>query len=280
MDHHEWRAGQETVRVVSGDHAFDVAYREVGAGAPATLFLHGVSGWGFVFRNVCGAVGHALLPDMPGHGYTRHVGPGGYDRSLRAEEEYLVDLLDELGLETVQVVGHDIGGGIALRLAVNTDRVERLVLANAASADSWPVERMLEFAQPARARNLTYKDVTGMLREKFSTSTYDPGQATEEFVEGMVAPYLDPDRPVTDFSRNAISLNTNHTLELEPFLDRIDAPTLLLWGVPGSGQHAGYARRLAEAIPDTQVVFLERSDHWVMQDRPTAFREGLARFLD
>ena len=280
MDHREWRADQQTVRISSGYHAFDVAYRETGSGAPATLFLHGVSGWGFVFREVCEAVGHAVLPDMPGHGYTRHVGPGGYDRSLRAEEEYLLAFLDELGLDTVQVVGHDIGGGIALRLAVHTDRVERLVLSNAASSDSWPVERMLEFAQPARARNLTYKEVAGALRAKFRGSTYDESRATDEFVEGMVAPYTEPDRPVTDFSRNAISLNTNHTLELDPFLDRIDAPTLLLWGVPGSGQHAGYARRLAEAIPDVTVEFLDRSDHWVMQDRPNAYREGLARFLD
>lgn len=280
MDHNEWRDAQESVRIRNGYHEFDIAYREIGGEEPVTLYLHGVSGWGFVYREVCDSVGHALVPDLPGHGYTRHVAGAEYDRSIRAQEEYILALLDALDLHKVQVVGHDIGGGVAQRLAVHTDRVERLVLSNATSYDSWPVEAMLEAGLPSRARNLTYSDVERTLRAKFQEATYDPERATEEFVDGMVAPYIDPDRTVTDISRNAISLNTNHTLEIAPHLQEITAPTLLLWGYPGSGQHAGYAKRLADAIPDVETRFLARSHHWVMQDRPRAYNEGLADFLE
>ncbi|MFB6311659.1 MAG: alpha/beta fold hydrolase [Salinirussus sp.] len=280
MDSETWREAQATVEVDVDRHTFDVAYHESGAGDTVTVFLHGIPTWGFLWREVIDAVGHAVVPDLPGHGYTRHRSEGGFDRSVKAQTEYLEAILDKLGLGTVQLVAHDIGGAVALRLAIESDRVDRLVLSNATCYDSWPVPFILEYGAASRARAMTYQDVQRELRELFTNGVSTPDRATDTFVDGMIAPYIAPDVPPTRLSRNAVATDTNHTLELAPRHDEIDAETLLLWGYPGSGQHAGYARRLATDIPDADTEFIGDTHHWVVQEQPAAYADGLASFLE
>lgn len=288
QSHEEWRAAQERATVEVGRHAFDVAYRELGSGTP-TVFVHGIPTWGYLFHEVVDAVEHAVVPDLPGYGYTRYVGEGrpdrfdapAYDRSVRSQAEYLEAFMDELGFDSVQMVAHDIGGGAALRLAVLTDRVERLVLTNAVCYDNFPNEDVPPVGGIRGARALTYQDAMAELRAKLTGSwdVRDDTRPVDAFVESMIAPYAERVRYPTDFARNAISLNTNHTLELVPHYDDIGAETLLLWGHPGDEQHTGYANRLADDIPNARVEAISPSRHWTMFERPDEYRAGLASFL-
>jgi pimeloyl-ACP methyl ester carboxylesterase len=94
-----------------------VAYREggdPGDDVVPTLFVHGIPTWGFLLRDVREAAAHHVVPDLVGTGYTDHVGDGGYDRPIRVQERVLRRLLDALGHDRMQVVAHDIGGGVAL----------------------------------------------------------------------------------------------------------------------------------------------------------------------
>lgn len=277
MDHDEWRTRQTTVRIGVDRHEFDLAVAEFGTGSPATLFLHGIPTWGYLFREVYDAADHAIVPDFPGYGYTEHVGRGGYNRSVRVMEETAIALLDAFNVASANVVGHDLGGSAALRLAVHTDRVDRLVLSNVGCYDSWPVEFIHNQGLPSDARDWTRNDVEEKLDFVFGSGTYDDDNAA--FVAGMKAPFLDPDHDLTRLSRNAVSTNTNHTLEISAELDEIDAPTLLLWGGEDILQSTAWADRLAEDIPTTETTYLDRAYHWVMQDRPGAYRDALAEFL-
>lgn len=199
MDAQSWRSEQRTRRVTTDRHEFEVAYREVGSGDPVTVFLHGIPTWSYLYRDACEGVDHALLPDLPGYGYTRHLGAGGYDRSVAAQADYVEAFLEALGLESIHLVAHDIGGGVALRLALQTDVVDRLVLSNATTYDSWPIEAIAELGLPNRARNMTYKELERTLRTLFSNGMYNEKRVTDAFVDGMIEPFLD--RPVTDLPR-------------------------------------------------------------------------------
>lgn len=280
MDHADWHASQETVEITIDGRRFECAYVEEGSGRPVTIFLHGIPTWSFLYRDVIGGVNHAVVPDLPGYGYTKPVTAGGYDRSVRVMELAVRGLLDALAVETAQVVGHDLGGSAALRLAVNTDRVERLVLSNAGCYDSWPVEFIHEQGLPATARDWTREEVEEKLSYVFSTGTYAEERATDTFVDGMLAPFLDPDTPVTRLARNAVSTNTNHTTALTPYLDEITAPTLLLWGADDVLQPTAWADRLANDIPTAQSQYLDEAYHWVMQDQPAAYAEAIREFLE
>jgi haloalkane dehalogenase len=279
MDHTDWRDQQESARLDVDGHTFDVAYAEFGESDHPTLFLHGIPTWSFLFREVYDAVDHAILPDFPGYGYTDHRGEGGHDRSVRVMAETAETLVAELGFDSVDVVAHDLGGGAALRLAVSTDLVERLVLSNAICYDSWPVEFIHGLGEPGASRDWTREDVDEKLDFAFGNGVYgDPGDYTA-FIEGMKAPFLDPDHAVTRLSRNAVATNTNHTTELTPHLPSLDVPTLLLWGADDVLQGTQWADRLAGDLPDAQTRYLDEAYHWVMADRPDAYREELAAFL-
>lgn len=294
IPHAEWRRHQKSVRVQTQRHAFDVAYAEFGEGEPATLFLHGIPHWSYLYNEVHGAVRHAVLPDLAGYGYTRHVGSGAHDRSLRLQTELVTGLLGALGLASVQVVGHDIGGGVALRLAIETESVRRLVLSNAVCYDSFPVAIMHGLGLPAEARVWDADDLEAKLDGLLARPSrrQDP-EAVAAYVEGHRAPYLEPGRDPAELSRNAVATDTNESLEIVPFLGEVDAPTLLLWGANNEreyatstgkttleGQHLGYADRLAEDIPSVEKHYIEDAGHNVMFDRPGRYREGLAAFLD
>jgi pimeloyl-ACP methyl ester carboxylesterase len=69
-----------------------------------------------------------------------------------------------------------------------------------------------------------------------------------------------------------------NTTEIDP--GEIEAPTLLLWGADDEFQPIEYAERLGADISDAELVGLDEAHHWVVEDRPEAYREELRAFLE
>ncbi|HEY6286477.1 MAG TPA: alpha/beta hydrolase, partial [Ktedonobacteraceae bacterium] len=107
----------------------------VEAGSPAAaslLYLHGtfLGNLWLEFHNTLAQSFHVFAPDIPGFGLTERP---NWMRDMSDYILYFRDLLDTLGLEKTIVVGHSLGGWMALELAVwYPERVEKLVLSNAA----------------------------------------------------------------------------------------------------------------------------------------------------
>lgn len=102
------------------------------------VFLHGIPTNSYLFRGQFDAVAaerRAIAPDMVGYGNSAMY--DGFDRSIRAQETAIHDLVDELGLDEIDFVGHDLGGGVGLRYAARSpDAIDRLVLSNSVAYDS------------------------------------------------------------------------------------------------------------------------------------------------
>ena len=119
-------------------HGHPVSYRETGSG-PVVLLVHGITSssgaWGDVIPAL--AEHHTVVaPDLLGHGGSAK--PRG-DYSLGAYASGLRDLLAALGHERATVVGHSMGGGIAMQMAYQfPERVERLALVSSTSPTSRP----------------------------------------------------------------------------------------------------------------------------------------------
>ena len=109
-------------------HGRPMTYAEAGKG-PVLLLIHGMGGnfenWQEVIEPL--ARKHTVIaPDLPGHGESA---PGGGDYSLGALAAGLRDLLVALGHERATLVGHSLGGGIAMQFAYQfPEMIERLVL--------------------------------------------------------------------------------------------------------------------------------------------------------
>jgi len=281
MTHEAWTAEQTTATLDIDGHDLAVAYYEDGADSdgPPVVFLHGIPTWSYLWRAVAPAVAadrHVLAPDLLGYGNSE-MGDG-FDRSIRAQEAMVEALLDHVGAERASLVAHDIGGGAALRLTAHTDRVDRLVLSNAACYDSWPVEFVHGLGLPGMAAELADDET---LEEKlafvFDSGLYGDPDDHDRFCAGMRAPWQ-PDEARVSLVRNAIATNTNHTTEVD--YGAVSAETLLLWGADDVLQSLEYAERLADDVGgETDLVALEEAYHWVVEDRPDAYREHVLEFL-
>jgi pimeloyl-ACP methyl ester carboxylesterase len=109
-------------------HGHRVTYRRDGSG-PALLLLHGITDSSATWEGVAPVLAEhftLIAPDLLGHGES--ATPRG-DYSLGAHASGVRDVLTALGIEHVTVVGHSLGGGVAMQFAYQfPERCERLVL--------------------------------------------------------------------------------------------------------------------------------------------------------
>jgi haloalkane dehalogenase len=255
----------------------EIAYTDVGDGEPIVL-LHGIPTWSFLYHDVIPELAQhcrVVAPDFLGHGYSDRR--DRFDRSLVAQTQAVLALLDELGIESATLVGHDTGGGVALITAIeHPDRIERLVLTNAVAYDSWPIEDMIQLGNP-EWRTKDAAEVAEFVVSGLPDGIHRKERLTEEFSEGIVAPYRDEEGKIS-LIRNASALNTNHTTALVDRHSEIAAPTLVLWGIHDPWQRIEDGERLAREIPGAAIERVEAS-HWVPWDAPAEFAAAIVRFL-
>lgn len=275
-EYEEWTAAQDSTTVSVDGHDLEVAYYDEGSGDPV-VFLHGIPTNSFLWRDVIPPIAEhrrVIVPDMLGYGNSSMH--DGFDRSIRAQEEMIADLLSRLGIETVSFVGHDLGGGVFLRYAThNPNAVEQLVLSNSIAYDSWPIQLITDLGLPETARETSVEELQEMLDDLFRETLYED-TPNEAFLTGMKSPW-ESEEGVTSVVRNAAATNTNHTTEIDP--EAVTAETLLLWGTEDEFQPIDWAERLQEDITDVELIGLDDASHWVMEDRPHAYREELSAFL-
>ncbi|WP_137287751.1 alpha/beta fold hydrolase [Halorussus salinisoli] len=274
MNHETWSEAQAETTVTVDGHDLSLAYRDAGEGDPV-LFLHGIPTWSFLWRRIAPPLEgqfRTVAPDFVGYGNSDRS--DGFDRSIRAQEQAVADLVDQLGLDEFHVVGHDIGGGVALRYAAHADgRVDKLVLSNATAYDSWPVEYITSLGLPK-----TVEMDPGAFRDELDRAFVDGLEHADpepKWIEGMTEPWLRSDGQRA-FARAAVATNTNHTTEID--YGAVDADLLCLWGAADEEQPAEDGRRLVDDVGG-EVVAFDDAGHWVTEDRPAAYRDRLEEFL-
>lgn len=272
----KWREFQAMQRVAEVGDRF-VSYLDRGAGDPAVL-IHGIPTWGYLWHGIAGELAasrRVLTPDLLGFGFSDRG--DRFDRGIDRQAEMIDRWMEGLGIGAADLVAHDIGGGVALRLAtLFPHRVRRLVLMNAVCYDSWPVEMMLQLGHPAARRlasaSTTLAVLKKGLRMGFASSPDDA------LMDGLMAPYSTEVGKLS-LIRNAAALNTNLTTEITALLPQVQARTLLLWGEDDTFQPISYAHRLQRDIPDATLVPIADARHFVMLDQPDRVARELVRFL-
>lgn len=211
-------------------HGRPVTYAHAGKG-PVLLLIHGMAGdfqnWQAVIEPL--SRHHTVIaPDLPGHGGSA---PGGGDYSLGALAAGLRDLLAALGHDRATLVGHSLGGGIAMQFAYQfPEMTERLVLVSSGGLGP-------EVSPVLRAAALPGAD-------RFIATTAGPARAVGSAVgRGLKLVGLRPNADVAEVGRGYTSL-------ADP--DRRAAFLATLRSVVGTGGqrvHAGDRLYLAEGLP-------------------------------
>jgi pimeloyl-ACP methyl ester carboxylesterase len=211
-------------------HGRPVAYAEAGKG-PVLLLIHGMGGnfenWAEVVEPL--ARTHTVIaPDLPGHGASE-AGSGDY--SVGALAAGLRDLLVALGHERATLVGHSLGGGIAMQFAYQfPEMVERLVLVSSGGLGP-------EVSPVLRAAALPGADI-------FIAATAAAGRRVGSTLgRGLSAVGLRPNADVAEVLRGYGTLTD--PARRAAFLATVRA----VIGTGGQRIHAGDRLYLAEAVP-------------------------------
>ena len=271
-----WRDFQRLQRVAEVGDTF-VSYLDDGAG-DALVLLHGIPTWSYLWTPVLGPLtrcARVLAPDLPGFGFSDKRDT--FDRSIACQAELVDAWMERIGVPSAAVIGHDIGGGVALRLAtLFPARVRKLCLINTVCYDSWPIELMLQFGHPGADRQLSAAMAARLLRQALKGGFARRPPAV--LLDGLLAPYSTEVGKLS-LIRSASALNTNLTTEITSLLPRIRIPTLILWGEDDVFQPIAYGERLAWDIPGSQFVRLGGARHFAMIDRPRAVADRLSTFV-
>ena len=257
-----------------------IAYEDRGEG-PVALFVHGVFVNGNLWRHVIDRVSGArrcIALDLLGHGETS-IRPG-QDLSFRAQAEMLEQFCEALGLDQVDLVANDSGGGIAQIFAArHPERIRSLTLTNCDVHDNWPPEALAPTRELIAAGGFA-ELAAGMLadvevgRTAFSVAYEDPSFVDEELVRTYIEPLARTPERAADLARFFAELDDDvnpceQTTEIEPLLRTLDAPTLVVWGTGDVFFGVEWAYWLRDTIPGCErVVEVEGAKLFFPEERP------------
>ncbi|MFN3449097.1 MAG: alpha/beta fold hydrolase [Roseococcus sp.] len=254
-------------------HVRDTGPRE----APAVLFLHGFGSSLHTWDEVAAALEdgfRVIRLDLPGFGLTGPDPAGDYSDSRAGA--VLAALLDALGVGRAHVVGSSMGGRIAWRFAAeHPERVARLVL----MAPDGFASPGLDYGKPARIgplmRLLPFTLPRALVKAGMAPAYADPAALSEARVERYHAMLVAP-----GVRRAILARMRQHILvPPEPFLARIAAPTLLLWGEKDAMVPAAHAADYLRVLPDARSVVLPGIGHVPMEEAPGATARAIRAFL-
>lgn len=246
-----------------------------GAGEPV-LFVHGFATSGHLWSDVV-----SLMP--PGRrlivldllGYGRSDPPAGRRLSLHAHAERIVALLDALGVASVCVVGHGLGGGIAQSLVIDwPKRVTRLGLVSSIAFGRWPTRDVtLARATLPISRHLPPAWLLSMVRTELERGYCDATRATHS-IDKYARPFT------TLEGRDALvrhidALDARETAALATRLHEIAVPTGVVWGANDPFIPPSLGRRLADAIPNATLDVIPGARHFVPEDAPRQVADAL-----
>jgi pimeloyl-ACP methyl ester carboxylesterase len=245
-----------------------IAYIEQGDG-PVALFVHGVPLNGYHWRHVIDRVQHrrrCIAIDLMGLGYTE-IAPA-QDVSFTTQARMIAEVIDALGIDTIDLVGNDSGGAIAQIFAAHyPQRLRSLVLTNCDVHDGWPPPQVLPLIE--RARNGTLADVFAPLverpdlaRERFARgesvpmfrSYSDPGVLTDALIRLYLQPLLSSQHRIEAFQRYWLAFDNAHTVAIEAALRALKVPTLIVWGLADIFFDKKWAYWLQQTIPGAGPV--------------------------
>ncbi|MGN6665240.1 MAG: alpha/beta fold hydrolase [Solirubrobacterales bacterium] len=266
-------------------HGRAVNFIEAGSG-PVLLLVHGMAGtcanWESVIEPL--AISHTVIaPDFPGHGSSA---PGGGDYSLGSLASGLRDLLLALGHERATLVGHSLGGGVAMQFTYQfPEMVERLVLVS--SGGLGPDVSPLLRAAALPGAELFISATAGVgkrlgtaIGRGLSVIGLRPNADLTEVTRGY-ATLADPARRKAFIAtlRSVVGMEGQRVAALDRLYLAESLPLLIVWGENDPIIPVEHAREAHEHLPGSQLAIFEDTGHVPQLERPGRFIAVLERFL-
>ncbi len=259
-----------------------VACIKAGSG-PTLILLHGLGTSSETWVPTIRALADRFTvyaPDLAGHGNSSGA-------PLRGSVEPLVNALDDFcaveGIETAAIVGHSLGGLVAVRFALNhPDRVSHLVLVDAGGIGeemSW----LLRLAAIPLLGKLVFGPSRLWLKHYNDRLFVPPGNVDTNLLRSI---HRSRTLHVTaGFMRRAVGLSADllgpvESAYLLPRLGEVAAPVLVLWGEQDRLFPVEQLESVRETCPLVEIRTFPDVGHWPYAEVPDGFNAALIEFLE
>ncbi len=266
-------------------HGHRVSYRVQGSG-PVIVLLHGIAGNSATWDEVIPLLSEdntVLAPDLIGH---RHAGAPEGDYSLGGYANAVRDLLVALGHDRATLVGHSLGGGVAMQFAYQfAERCERLVLVSSGGlgrelnamlrAAALPGAEWVLTCLSAVARQGVGRIIHGMRRVGLRAGT-----DLEEIWHSFVT-LGDPDarRAFLRTVRVLIDLGGQRITAHDRLYLTAGLPTLIIWGGRDPLIPVSHGELAHEQIKGSQLAIFPGAGHFPYRDDPHRFASTVLDFV-
>jgi pimeloyl-ACP methyl ester carboxylesterase len=267
-------------------HGHRRAFVKAGRG-PALLLIHGIGDSSETWRRLIPDLASdftVVAPDLLGHGGSdkprADYSIGGYANGMR-------DLISVLGIDRVTVVGHSMGGGVAMQFAYQyPERCERLVLVSTGgvSHEVHPLLRLAaapntDFVLPLMSLGITRRAVRSVFWAMEAMGT-DLGRDAEDMMRVFDAlPDATSRRAFVRTLRAAVDWRGQAITMLDRCYLTSGMPTLLVWGLHDAVIPYRHAKVAHAAMPGSRLVTFEEAGHFPHHRDPDRFAGVLRNFV-
>ena len=261
----ELKVDGRAVYAATGGRPFDPA-------KPAAIFIHGAgqdhSNWQLPARWFAWHGHAALAPDLPGHGRSE----GEALPTIPAMAQWIVRLMDAAKVERAALVGHSMGGGIALEAAAAfPDRISRIAMLGTSLA--MPVnEALLTAARDAPEK--AHQMITSWSLGPRAKVGGNPAPGL--WMSGGSMALLARNRPGTLY---AAFEACNQWKSGPEAATRVRCPALVIIGASDSMTPPRIGRQLADKITGSRTVIIPNSGHMLFAEAPDAVLDALIEFF-
>jgi pimeloyl-ACP methyl ester carboxylesterase len=260
-----------------------------GQGACPTVLVHGglsqAGEWALMAGKLPSPV---LIPDRPGCGLSYPIDYLRVPDYRKAAADWLLDLVNGIGVEQVDLVGNSMGGYFSIALATAyPHRVRRLVLTGAPAGldKKLPLFPRL-WGNPVTGPFISKQKITDAetLRKRVFASLLvaHPEKVPLDFLETMVAGMALPgvDRAAYTMLRIVTTLGGFRSqLMMRDDMARLAVPTLFLWGDADAFAPPSSGQDMVAKMPDARIEVLPNTGHLPYVDRPDAVAAAITGFL-
>jgi pimeloyl-ACP methyl ester carboxylesterase len=262
-------------------------YLRAGSG-PALILLHGLLGYSFSWRFALPALAPyatVYAPDMLGAGFSER--PRGIDHSMHATALRVLRFVENLGLDSFDLLGTSRGGAVAMAVAAecvkskSKPRLQRLVLVCPVNPYSPHGKRLAPFFG-TRFGAAGFRWVTERMPFLFpfwhARLYADRSKILPGSLEGYKAPLAIPG--LFEHGLSIVRTWTADLRELEALLPTLaPIPTLLMWGSKDPAVYASSMEPLARHFAHVQKVEFPNIGHLPYEECPEEFNLALIRFM-
>ena len=245
------------------------------------ILIHGLfvdhTSWDLVMPELSDTF-HVIAPDLPGFGASEKPPPSRFPYGIDAFAEAIADLYAGLELGPAAVIGHALGGAVALTLAArHPELVSKLVLVDPLCYEGG-TGRFGELALLPFVGGLVFKQLwgRGLFRRYFQESVFGP---SSNIAASRVDRYFEAfNAPAARSSALATLRATVDTRGVVAQTSRIQSPTLVIWGRHDRVWPASFGQRLSREIRNAGFELLD-AGHSPQEERPADIARIVQRFL-